>query len=185
MYHPTPPPLNQPTSQPSPPQAATLDIIKFLCKDLWQALFRKQIDNLKTNHRGTFVLTDNLFGPLKRCSLPATTAATTSTNGLTSPSTGDAAVKSGGGKSSKAASKVQQGEDDINTLPPGSSLYSGTGIEEATKQAHAFLAFPVGVVRGALAGLGIEAEVQAEVAQGTGLPGVTVTVRTGSGVGQR
>ena len=29
----------------------TLDVIKFICKDLWQIVFRKQIDNLKTNHR--------------------------------------------------------------------------------------------------------------------------------------
>ena len=29
----------------------TLDGIKFLCKDLWTLVFRKQIDNLKTNHR--------------------------------------------------------------------------------------------------------------------------------------
>ena len=29
----------------------TLDMIKFLCKDVWQLIFRKQIDNLKTNHR--------------------------------------------------------------------------------------------------------------------------------------
>ena len=26
-------------------------MIKFLCKDLWTLVFRKQIDNLKTNHR--------------------------------------------------------------------------------------------------------------------------------------
>lgn len=29
----------------------TLDMIKFLCKDIWTLVFRKQIDNLKTNHR--------------------------------------------------------------------------------------------------------------------------------------
>jgi hypothetical protein len=29
----------------------TLDVIKFLCKDLWMLVFLKQIDNLKTNHR--------------------------------------------------------------------------------------------------------------------------------------
>lgn len=29
----------------------TLDIVKFLCKDFWTEVFRKQIDNLKTNHR--------------------------------------------------------------------------------------------------------------------------------------
>ena len=29
----------------------TLDVIKFLCKDMWMLVFSKQIDNLKTNHR--------------------------------------------------------------------------------------------------------------------------------------
>jgi len=46
----------------------TLDAIKFLCKDLWQLVFKKQIDNLKTNHRGIYVLTDNTFKPLQRMS---------------------------------------------------------------------------------------------------------------------
>ena len=32
-------------------------------------LFRKQIDNLKTNHRGTYVLTDNAFKPISRICL--------------------------------------------------------------------------------------------------------------------
>ncbi|GER30227.1 trafficking protein particle complex subunit 6b [Striga asiatica] len=38
-----------------------LEAIKFICKDFWFDLFKKQIDNLKTNHRGTFVLQDNRF----------------------------------------------------------------------------------------------------------------------------
>lgn len=46
-----------------------LDAIKFICKDLWTLLFRKQIDNLKTNHRGVFVLTDSRFQPLSRMSV--------------------------------------------------------------------------------------------------------------------
>jgi len=46
----------------------TLDVIKFLCKDLWMLVFRKQIDNLKTNHRGVYVLTDNSFRPFSRMS---------------------------------------------------------------------------------------------------------------------
>ena len=29
----------------------TLDVVKFICKDLWSIMFKKQIDNLKTNHR--------------------------------------------------------------------------------------------------------------------------------------
>ncbi|RFU25671.1 hypothetical protein B7463_g10659, partial [Scytalidium lignicola] len=49
----------------------TLDVIKFLCKDLWMLVFRKQIDNLKTNHRGVYVLTDNSFRPFARMSTEA------------------------------------------------------------------------------------------------------------------
>ncbi|KAK6073629.1 transporter particle component [Seiridium cupressi] len=49
----------------------TLDVIKFLCKDLWTLVFKKQIDNLKTNHRGVYVLTDNMFRPLSRMSTDA------------------------------------------------------------------------------------------------------------------
>lgn len=49
----------------------TLDVIKFLCKDLWTLVFKKQIDNLKTNHRGVYVLTDNMFRPLGRMSTDA------------------------------------------------------------------------------------------------------------------
>ncbi|PWY64297.1 BET3 family protein [Aspergillus heteromorphus CBS 117.55] len=45
-----------------------LDVIKFLCKDLWTILFKKQVDNLKTNHRGVYVLTDNSFRPFSRMS---------------------------------------------------------------------------------------------------------------------
>ncbi|KAJ6918373.1 trafficking protein particle complex subunit 6B-like [Populus alba x Populus x berolinensis] len=45
-----------------------LEAIKFICKDFWSELFKKQIDNLKTNHRGTFVLQDNKFPWLSRMS---------------------------------------------------------------------------------------------------------------------
>jgi|SRR5579862_2203854 trafficking protein particle complex subunit 6 len=58
-----------------------MDVIKFLCKDLWTLLFRKQIDNLKTNHRvlyagegltkGVYVLTDNSFKWFSRMSTVA------------------------------------------------------------------------------------------------------------------
>ncbi|KAE8010113.1 hypothetical protein FH972_006506 [Carpinus fangiana] len=46
-----------------------LEAIKFICKDFWSELFKKQIDNLKTNHRGTFVLQDNRFRWLARMSV--------------------------------------------------------------------------------------------------------------------
>ena len=63
-------------------------MIKFLCKDIWTLVFRKQIDNLKTNHRvlwlvgsykknlgltgldqGVYVLTDHSFRPFARMSM--------------------------------------------------------------------------------------------------------------------
>jgi hypothetical protein len=55
-------------SRTTPRPTDPLSTIKFLCKDLWTLLFRKQIDNLKTNHRGIYVLSDNKFKPLTRMS---------------------------------------------------------------------------------------------------------------------
>uniref|UniRef100_A0ABI7XRD1 Trafficking protein particle complex 6A n=2 Tax=Felis catus TaxID=9685 RepID=A0ABI7XRD1_FELCA len=43
-----------------------LDVLKFLCKDLWVAVFHKQMDSLRTNHQGTYVLQDNSFPLLIR-----------------------------------------------------------------------------------------------------------------------
>ncbi|KAL2887205.1 Trafficking protein particle complex subunit 6B [Ceratocystis lukuohia] len=97
----------------------TLDVIKFLCKDLWMLAFRKQIDNLKTNHRGVYVLTDNNFRPLSRMSAEA------------------------GG--------------------------------QAVLRAQPFLWFPCGIVRGALAAMGIDATVSADTSE---LPTAIFQVKT-------
>ncbi|XP_055991498.1 trafficking protein particle complex subunit 6A isoform X1 [Sorex fumeus] len=83
-----------------------LDVLKFLCKDLWVALFQKQMDSLRTNHQGTYILQDNCFPLLVR-------------------------------------------------MAAGSQY-----VEEAPK----FLAFPCGLLRGALSTLGIESLVSASVA---------------------
>ncbi|KAG5728802.1 Trafficking protein particle complex subunit 6B [Termitomyces sp. T112] len=48
--------------------AETLDAIKFVCKDIWAAVWEKQVDNLRTNHRGIYVLQDNAFKPISRLS---------------------------------------------------------------------------------------------------------------------
>lgn len=82
-------------------------------------VFRKQIDNLKTNHRGVYVLTDNAFRPFSRMSTEA-----------------------GGG---------------------------------AVQRAEPFLWFPCGVVRGALAAMGVNATVQAETNE---LPGAVFQIKT-------
>ncbi|KAG7090499.1 hypothetical protein E1B28_009612 [Marasmius oreades] len=46
----------------------TLDAIKFICKDLWTSFWNKQVDNLRTNHRGVYVLQDNSFHTISRLS---------------------------------------------------------------------------------------------------------------------
>ena len=45
-----------------------ISVMKYLCKDFWTTLFGKQIDNLKTNNSGTFVLHDNNFKPIAQIS---------------------------------------------------------------------------------------------------------------------
>ncbi|KAK6621431.1 hypothetical protein RUM44_001238 [Polyplax serrata] len=45
-----------------------LDTMKFLCTDFWSSVYKKQIDNLRTNHQGVYVLQDNAFRYLVRLS---------------------------------------------------------------------------------------------------------------------
>jgi hypothetical protein len=66
------------------PLASHLDIIKFICKDLFLYVYSKQIDNLRTNHRvsqllivlqradikGVYVLQSHAFPPLLSISSP-------------------------------------------------------------------------------------------------------------------
>lgn len=47
-----------------------LDVMKFVCRDLWKMLYGKQMDSLRTNHRGMFVLIDNNFRPIANLSSP-------------------------------------------------------------------------------------------------------------------
>lgn len=73
-----------------------LDAIKFICKDFWSEIFKKQIDNLKTNHRGTFVLQDNRF-----CWLSHISVDPSPDSSVTSQDTSEASVEN---KAAQAAS---------------------------------------------------------------------------------
>jgi len=92
-------------SQQESSSAPQLEAVKFLCKEFWTEVFRKQIDKLQTNHRGVFVLKDMELRWLKR-------------------------------------------------LPPD--------VEQARVAAIQLLAFPCGLIRGALANLGILAVVSCD-----------------------
>ncbi|KAI9908631.1 hypothetical protein PsorP6_016406 [Peronosclerospora sorghi] len=92
-----------------------LDVIKFVCKDFWVAMFKKQIDKLQTNHRGVFVVQDFSFRWL-------------------------------------------------------TSLSAATELE-TRDMALLFLVFPCGVIRGALANLGLTGIVNADIPDVHALPG--------------
>lgn len=46
-----------------------LSVMKFICRDVWKQMYGKQIDNLKTNHRGTFYLLDYEYRPIQAFAL--------------------------------------------------------------------------------------------------------------------
>lgn len=89
----------------SPRFTSELDIIKFVCKDLWNGVYKKQVDNLRTNHQGVFVLQDNKF---------------------------------------KLLTQMSSGKQYMESAPK-------------------YLALPCGLIRGALANLGVSCVVTAEV----------------------
>lgn len=41
-----------------PRMTEPLDKVKFVCKEFWMAVFKKQATGLKTNHKGRFVMED-------------------------------------------------------------------------------------------------------------------------------
>lgn len=53
--------LGERLSQDREPMVEVLDIMKWICKEFWNEVFLKGIDNLRTNHKGTFVLRDTQF----------------------------------------------------------------------------------------------------------------------------
>lgn len=57
-----------------------LEAMKFICRDVWKNIFGKQMDNLRTNHVGTFVLID--YKPVSYSNCYYTTPTPTSTTGV-------------------------------------------------------------------------------------------------------
>lgn len=45
-----------------------LDVMKFICREFWSSIFHKQIDNLRTNRSGQYVLNENRFRFIARVS---------------------------------------------------------------------------------------------------------------------
>ncbi|CAI5460986.1 unnamed protein product [Closterium sp. Yama58-4] len=126
-----------------------LDVIKFICKDFWAEVFKKQVDNLKTNHRGVFVLQDNKFRWLTRISADAP-----SYDALTPLPNPSPNLRSPTERMAGAGGAV-------------------AGTMKASAVAGQFLYLPCGLIKGALTNLGVPCTVSAEV---TTLPGCSFTV---------
>jgi hypothetical protein len=111
----------------------TLEVIKFICKEFWQMLYKKQVDNLRTNHRGVYVLQDNRFRPLLHVSPDA-------------PASSPAAAASAAASASSASA-----------TPGPSSALGGKEV------ASLYVTFPCGLIRGALQALAVPAVVTVDV----------------------
>lgn len=49
-----------------------LDMVKFLCRDVWSIIWKKNVDNLRTNHKGLYNIQDNAFRWILRAAAGAT-----------------------------------------------------------------------------------------------------------------
>lgn len=58
--------LSERLSKENPRYRDELDTVKYLCKELWICLFKKQVDNLRTNHQGVYVIQDVKFRLLQQ-----------------------------------------------------------------------------------------------------------------------
>ena len=58
--------LSEKLSKDNPRYRDELDTVKYLCKELWICLFKKQVDNLRTNHQGVYVIHDAKFRLLQQ-----------------------------------------------------------------------------------------------------------------------
>lgn len=115
-----------------------LEKVKFICKDFWESTFRKQVDVLRTNHRGLYVLTDNNF-PWLASVCPPKTSSSTGTNR-------SAAEVQKGQKQKQKQAMEQDVPNDVSRL----------SVED-------FIVLPCGIICGALTRLGLRCRVTADL----------------------
>lgn len=120
-----------------------LEAMKFICRDVWKNLFGKQMDNLRTNHIGTFVLIDNKPVPYASCHFYE----------------GSAAVIDNSGSTSTLSTPRNMTISSFNSLPGVSETDQEQGQDTITDptllRASAYLEFNCGVIQGVLQCLGV------------------------------
>lgn len=126
------------------------ECVKFVCKDLWHFLFQKQADRLQTNRRGGYVIHDSALPWLRRLGTPTETAASAADAPVVSSSAASTAVL--GGRPSGLCLEADAGGEALDAAL----------LSLADTQPHLHVAFVCGVIRGALAALGLVCSVVAE-----------------------
>jgi len=109
-----------------------LDLIRFICKDFWKLVFKKQIDNLRTNHQGIYVLQDFNFRWLTHIS------------------------------ACPAAERLNVIEPKSLQVNSQILSRCGSGSSEFKENLSYYLQFPCGLIRGALTNLGLPCTVSAD-----------------------
>ena len=98
--------------------------MKAICKDFWNAVFKKQVDNLRTNHQGVYVLQDNKF---------------------------------------RFLAAISSSRQYLELAPKVISLLRNNSLTSNDSIGSQYLVFTCGLLRGALANLGLTCVVTAEV----------------------
>lgn len=146
----------------------TLDVIKFLCKDLWMLVFRKQIDNLKTNHRVSFLLCASHYLDVFNVMMQLLIQRNRVYMFLQ--------IIHSAHLRAWVQSPVEMQFYAHNLLVSSHYLYCRRFyMMVGLRWEFQFLYFPCGIIRGALASMGINATVQAE---STELPGATFQIKS-------
>ena len=147
------------------------------CKDLWQVVFRKQIDNLKTNHRGTFVLTDNKFMALGRMSVDRGRGPRGTEEALGAAQPVCFVLFSVFCLFAFLSCEMGRQARHTTSLFPSPAVFPSNLPPKTPKliPESQFLYFPCGIIRGALSAFGLNVTVHAETSE---LPQAIFQIRT-------
>lgn len=112
-----------------------LDIIKYVCKEIWSVVFKKQIDKLQTNYKGVYVLHDSALRSITRIT-PLSSTATQDQPAATGSNTPVTAT-------------------DISV--------TNVGSDSLADEYKLMSSFACGVIRGCLHNLGMSCTVKCEI----------------------
>lgn len=158
-----------------------LDIIKFICKEFWTALFKKQVDKLQTNYKGVYVLHDMSFrwiqhlgfsdGKDSEAGPPASTGSALGSSVTASQLEAEDMLSEGGDEDRPNAGPPPNLLSGATAPAAGAAVAAASGITLAPSSASSaqadrarlYTAFAAGILRGALQALGMTVTIRADI----------------------